>query len=309
MTRSPVSVVVLSYDRPAMLGDALASLRAQTVTPAELIVVDNPSPSSEEIRGALRRQGDVTLVTPATNLGFAGGMNLGLARVAHDVVLLTEDDIVLEPDCLERLMAVLGEQPTAGLLAPVIFNKESGSVRSAGGSLSLGGVFRHVVFDRVPDGMKARPVDFVPGAILLGRTRLLRTFGGFRDDFFMYSEDSDLCLRLARAGHPVLVCPRAACSHFEPPVRPESRVLEYHRFKNLIALYLLHASPAVWPEFTLRYGVGWLVRRPSQAFEMARAWGWAALNAPRLLAERFGWRPRSPLVAVAATVPGHTAAH
>src|SRR5687768_478675 len=75
-----ISVVLLSYNRLGQLRRALTSVLGQSICPHEIIVVDNFSPTSSHIRQYVARVGGVRLLTPDRNLGFTGGMNVGIAH-------------------------------------------------------------------------------------------------------------------------------------------------------------------------------------------------------------------------------------
>ena len=298
-----VSVVVLSYERPHLLAQALPTIATQIPAPDEIIVVDNPSTLSRDVDAVLRSHPAVRLVRPGANLGFAGGMNLGLREARGDFVLLTEDDVLLEPGTIAELEAHLASRPSCALCAAVMLNHERGSVRSAGMHVRLGGVFRQTVLaagepDPGPGGA-AVAVDAVPGACMFGRRRQLLGVGGFREAFFMYYEDVELCRRLVRRGWTVEVVPAARVRHFEPSgAAPSNSELEFHKMKNLAATYLLHAPTRVLPEFVVRYGLvvplrtAW--RSPASSWQHARAWAWVLSQLPSLWAEREAmlyWRP------------------
>src|SRR2546423_13014018 len=92
-----VSVVMLSYNRPAYLRRALESVLAQSHRPAEIIVVDSRSPGSDEVARVVKSScPQCRLIQMPRNAGFAGGMNRGLRACRGEWVLLTEDDLLLE---------------------------------------------------------------------------------------------------------------------------------------------------------------------------------------------------------------------
>lgn len=291
--RPNVSVAVLSYNRPACLAEALESIRAQTFEPHEVTVVDNLSPESEEVARVVGRFQGFRLFRSPSNLGYAAGMNRGLELSAGEYTLLTEDDIVLERDCLRRLVEHASAQPAQGLAAPVIYNRTQGTIRSAGGERTLGGVYRVKNYgEGEPDqGQFARPYDvgFVDGAALFARTEFLRGLGGFREEFFMYGEAVELCARVLKAGGRLTVVPGARVLHFEPPPRAnDSPEFSFHRYKNLFLLYLLHAPARNLPEFFCRYAGLGLARAAADGSlrPFLRALAWAARRAPALLKER-----------------------
>ena len=245
-----VSVVVLSYNRPLLLAQALASIAGQDRRPDEVIVVDNPSANSGAIAELVRARPFTTLLALEQNLGFAGGMNAGLSAVTGDYVFLTEDDLVLDPGCLGALEAAMARLGEPALLAPVMYNRASGTVRCSGGQLRLRSTYRLDVHTTLPP---AGDVSFVPGAALFSSRALWKEAGGFRPDFFMYLEDCELCLRLRRRGVRIDVVERARVHHFEPPNLPAPDHLELQKQKNLLALYVLHA-PLPWlAAFSARY--------------------------------------------------------
>lgn len=290
-----VSVVVLSYNRPALLREALASVAAQTHAPHEVIVVDNPSGASGEVARVVAEFGRAALVRNATNEGYAGGMNRGVERAAGEYVFLTEDDIVLERDCLRRLLSYAEEDPSAGLTGPLIYNKTAGTIRCAGGEFELGGIYRRKNYGEGEEdrGQYAEPfeVKCLDGAALLARTHFLREAGGFREEFFMYGEAIELAARVGKAGRRLVVVPGAKVYHFEPPARANtSAPFEFHRYKNLFAFYLLHAPARRLPEFFCRYALVALARacvgRGGNFRALLGALTWTARRAPSLLRER-----------------------
>ncbi|MET0626300.1 MAG: glycosyltransferase family 2 protein [Pyrinomonadaceae bacterium] len=262
MNRHPptVSVVVLSYNRPTCLGEALASVLAQSYANLDVVVVDNASGASAEVERIVRRHARVRLLRNPTNVGFAAGMNRGIEAASGEYVFLTEDDIVLEADSVRLLVEYAEADASAGLLAPLILNREAGTVRCAGGEFVLGGVYRKEIHGAgaADAGLFPRPFDvtYVAGSSVFARTDFLRGVGGFREEFFMYVEDVELCARVIRAGRRITVVPSARVHHIEPAEETGlAPHLELQKLKNFFALYLLHAPRRVLPEFFLRYAV------------------------------------------------------
>ncbi|HEX7956246.1 MAG TPA: glycosyltransferase family 2 protein [Pyrinomonadaceae bacterium] len=290
-----VSVVVLSYRRPALLAEALASVAAQTYRTREVTVVDNPSPASEEVARLVESFPGVGLVRGEVNLGYAAGMNRGIGLAAGDYTLITEDDIVLERDCVRHLVEYAEAHPETGFAGPLMYNKSEGTIRCAGGDFELGGVYRVKVYGQSErdEGQFPRParVGYIDGAVMFGRTDFWRRLGGFREEFFMYGESVELCARAAKAGKQVTLVPRAKVYHFEPPpganLSPE---FAFHRHKNFFSLYLLHAPARHLPEFFARYALLGLLRAARGGYlrPFLRALAWTARRAPSLLRERSG---------------------
>lgn len=295
MSAAPLaSVVVLSYDRPALLELALHSIASQTYPAREVLVIDNLSPSSPAVRDVVASFSGVRLVSCAANLGFTGGMNRGLAEASGEYVYLTEDDIELAPDCVDKLVAFLRDTPEVALAGPVMWNKRAATIRCAGGDFAFGSVFRMSVSgagERNLEAAKPFRTRFLSGAMIAARTAELRRLGGFHQAFFMYREDIELCARVQRAGRAIAVVPEARVFHHEPAEAPEPAALSFHKHKNLGALYVLHAPLVVLPMFFVRYVIIDGIRRllgNSAAFPTwAKAWTWVAVQSPSLFAERW----------------------
>lgn len=296
-----VSIIVLSYNRPELLRQALESLRAQTFKNVEIIVVDNPSPASAVVASVVSEFPSTNLVRTDHNLGYAGGMNVGLTAASGEYVCLTEDDIILERNCIETLVEYLAHTPAADLIAPIIYNKTAETIRCAGGELELGGVYRRKIFGAgEPDaGQFPEPfaVTYIDGATMFARREFWQRFKGFREEYFMYVDAVELCTRVAKSGSKMTIVPQAKVYHFEPPLAPTPTDLEFHKIKNFFSLYLLHAPARILPEFICRYailnGVRTLFsRKENTPREFFKALFWVARKTPWLLRERYASNDR-----------------
>jgi GT2 family glycosyltransferase len=294
--RPLVSVVLLSYDRPQHLREALDSLLDQSYENLEITVVDNASPSSAEVARVVSRYGRVKLIQNSFNKGYAGGMNCGIAQAAGHYVYLTEDDIVLERDCIRRLVEYMDEHAAADLISPIIYNRTERTIRYAGGDFVLGGVYRKRVYGvgELDTGQFQQPFDvsYIDGATMFARTDFWRRFKGFREEYFMYVEAVELCARVRKSGRKMVVVPQAKVYHFDPTEETPSEELEFHKVKNFFSLYLLHAPARHLPEFVCRYAVVNAVRTlmgrtgsPPRTFFKALLW--VMRKTPSLLKERY----------------------
>jgi GT2 family glycosyltransferase len=290
-----VSAVILSYDRPDYLREALSSLLAQTCRPTEIIVVDNNSPKSAEVAQVVEQYRGVKLIQNDVNVGYAAGMNRGIAEATGLYTYLTEDDIVLEKDCIRQLVDYMEEHPATGITSPVMYNKAAGTIRCAGGEVVLGGVYLRRTYDEHDRETKnlSQPFDvsYIDGATMLARTYFLQSTGGFREEFFMYVEAVEFCIRVAKARKKLTVVPAAKVYHFEPlPAANHSPEFDFHRYKNLFSLYLLHAPARCLPEFFARYvvltGFRAAFGRGGNMPMLLKALLWTLKRMPSLLRER-----------------------
>lgn len=296
MNGPTVSVVLLSYNRPHLLAAALEGLSAQTYANLDVTIVDNQSAGSAAVAAIAARYPAFRLIANPTNQGFTGGMNLGIRQATGEYVCLTEDDLILEPDYVATMVEYFRARPETGLASGLLFNHGARTLLCAGGTYRLGPVFQFRLIgegDRNADRF-AEPfeVPFISGAMVFARRGFLQQeLNGFREDFFVYHEDIDLCQRARRAGRSVVIVPGARGYHVEPPPGRTSDVVQYHKYKNLYAIYWLHAPASVLPAFVLRYGP-WAVLKalasgqPRDAQLISQAWCYVLPRIPLLLRQR-----------------------
>jgi rhamnopyranosyl-N-acetylglucosaminyl-diphospho-decaprenol beta-1,3/1,4-galactofuranosyltransferase len=112
LTTETVAVVVVTYNRAALLTRMLAGLAALDTKPDAVIVVDNASTDHTATVLAGVQDLPLQVITPAENLGGAGGFHLGMEAAydqGYDRIWLVDDDVVPAPGCLDALMAVDAE--------------------------------------------------------------------------------------------------------------------------------------------------------------------------------------------------------
>ncbi|HVS18234.1 MAG TPA: glycosyltransferase family 2 protein, partial [Planctomycetota bacterium] len=262
----------------------LEALAAQTHAIDELLVVDNASTDASEaiVRARAPRAAWVSM---GTNEGPCPARNAALERARNEWVLLVDNDAVLEPDVLEKLVAAVRAHPAAVLVQPrSVFADDPGVVHYDGGRFHYAGLFSLRNFS-VPiaqaEGRGTLEVDGAVSVALLARRSVLLELGGFDADYFILFEDLDLSYRVRLAGHAILSVEDALVLHrggtggisFRGAILYPRRRAFFHsrnRWIYLAKCYalrtLLVAAPGllvyelVWLAFTLRSGTfgGWL---------------------------------------------------
>ena len=208
-----VTAVIVNYNSADDIFECLDSLRASE-HPVELVVVDNASTDGSPDQ--LASLDDVRLVRSARNLGFGGGVNLGVRTVDPDgAILLVNPDATLAPDAVGRLVETLQSRPLAAAVGPLVCNPD-GTVQPSKRTFPTWtqaamhatiGVFwpgnpgtRAYVCADAPEDRPSR-VGWLSASVLLVRAEAFRDVGMFDERFFFYVEDLDLCRRFADAGH------------------------------------------------------------------------------------------------------------
>ena len=218
-SRPRVAAIVLNFRTPDDTLLAVKSLLASRCPIDDVIVVDNDS--TENARERLSSvQSQITYLLSGRNLGFSGGMNLGirhaLARGA-DRVLLVNSDMTVPPDCVERLERCLDTQ-RAGITGPVVLARsDPGCIASLGMAYTPGtGRMRHLGFGaRLSHDARAETsaVDAVSGCLMLIRREVFEAIGLLDEDFFFSFEELDFCFRARRAGFSTVLDGTAVAYH------------------------------------------------------------------------------------------------
>ncbi len=229
MSNPALTIIVVSYNTREMTLACLRSVFRETRTAFELIVLDNASDdgSAEAIRAEF---GDrVELMASTENLGFAAGNNRAAETARGEYLLLLNPDTVVLDGAIDRLLEFARKQPEAGIWGGrTLFGDGSLNPASCWSrqtlrslifqAMGLSSLFRRSSLFN-PEGMGGwnregiRAVDIVSGCFLLIRRELWETLGGFRDIFFMYGEEADLCLRARALGVRPMVTSAATIIH------------------------------------------------------------------------------------------------
>ena len=270
------AVIIVSFNSGACLARSLTSI-ATHAPGARVVVIDNASADGSTQHATLQDP-RVELHVNQQNVGFARGVNQGLATVSTEYVLILNPDCYLMPGAVETLEGELARHPECTIAGPQILNDDGSVQGSARGDPTLfTGLFgRSTLFTRLfPRSRLARQnirtdtdlvrrgesfsVDWVSGACFMARRETLAAVGGFDERYFLYWEDADLCRRLRNAGHTMRYVPTATVVHSGGVSSRGARALATQAFhKSAYTYYATHvarspiARAVAWVILTLR---------------------------------------------------------
>jgi len=271
MSVEPLVVcVVLNSSRRDDTLACLASIRAGAYRKHRTIVLDclSTDGSVSAIRAAFP---EVQVVELAQNLGYAGNNNVGLGLALErqaDWVFVLNEDTVLAPDCLSRLIEVGESDAAIGVVGPMVYHHDEPEViQSAGGRLSRRWEGSHFGQNEPDVGQFPAPrgVDWISGCAILLRRAAIEQVGLLDERFFYYWEETEWCLRAGRAGWRIVHVPAARLWHkgVQRNYRPPPSVT-YYDARNRLLLLHQHRAPLVarataWGQL-LRTLTSWSVR-------------------------------------------------
>jgi len=230
-----VDVVVVSYNSRNQLRTCVERLVG--VPGIHVVVVDNASPDRglETVRGL-----PLLAIQAGDNLGFAHGSNLGWRRTRSPLVLFLNPDASIDPLDVRQLAAILEQRDEVGIVAPRIVRADGAthySIRReprVASSFSQA-LFLHRLFPRAEwtDEVVRRPAayeepgchEWVSGACLMIRRSTLERLGGWDEGYFLYCEDTDLCVRVRSLGLCVAYEPSTVARHVGGASAPRSATL------------------------------------------------------------------------------------
>ena len=240
-----LSVVILNWNVRDLLDRCLASIRSSRYT-IEMIVVDNAS-SDDSVAMVRRQYPQVTLIANDTNRGFTGGNNQGLAAAHGRYVLVLNPDTEIVDESLDRLLDYAEANPTIGAVGPMLLNPDrsiqpsrrrfptvlTGFFESTWlQSLAPRGMLRRYYMEDISANV-VHEVDWLNGACTVFRCEVFDRVGVYDDvNFFMYSEELDLCRRIKQAGWRIVYIPEAQVIHYEGKSSEQAVAARHIRFNT-----------------------------------------------------------------------------
>ncbi len=224
-----ISVIIINWNTRQLLEDCLASLPGSSTSHSlETIVVDNNSTdgSQDMVR---QKFPAVKLICNDHNVGFAHANNQGIKASTGRYVSLVNSDVKVLPHCHDKLVEYMDAHPEIGIAGPRVLN----------GDLTLQSSCRRfpTLWNNVCDAFAFRRFfpnsaffagehmlyfkhdriifpDVLVGCFLFARTKAVQQFGLLDEEFFMYGEDINWCLRCWRAGWKIAFYPAAEAIHY-----------------------------------------------------------------------------------------------
>jgi len=208
-----LSVILVNWNSEKYLRECIATIYEWTHHVLfEVIVVDNASPSGNV--DALRKHfSELKLIKSSKNLGFAGANNLGFQHSTGDCILFLNPDTKLNSPAIDTMMGEIKRLPKAGVIGCRLLNADfSVQTSSIMKYPRIWNVILQIECLRLrwptlwgigalfTPGLPPTEVEAISGACMLMRREVFAQVGMFSEEYFMYSEDLDLCYQAVKAG-------------------------------------------------------------------------------------------------------------
>ena len=250
-----LSIIIVNWNTCSYLRACLDSIYAtigkDDKRSFEIIVVDNASQddSLDMVRALFP---EIHLIENKRNLGFAKANNQGEELSRGRFLLILNPDTLMHPLSINRLIEHLESYPFVGAVGPRTLNPDGSFQISAYRSPTLlseawrlFNLDRFIPLSQYPLTFFSSPnyhsVEILNGSCILLRSELIQQLGLFDEQFFIYSEEYDLCERIRGAGWQLHWLPEAVITHYigqSTKQKPDAMFLElYH---NKIKLFRKH---------------------------------------------------------------------
>ena len=191
MKNPKVFIIILHFGNPKNTEECLKSLESLEYDNFETVVIDNTK----------------------ENRGFAGGNNIGIKQALEkgaDYILFLNNDTVVEPSFLKELVKAGESNKKIGILGPI------------GGKIN----WLYTKGIHVTHNMKhiTKETDYITGACMLIKRKVIEKIGLMDEDYFLYCEDVDLCLRAQKAG---FLCGVASDSRISHKVSKNAKIASF----------------------------------------------------------------------------------
>jgi len=253
MEAKKVSIILLNYKGLKDTLECVESLEKLKYENYEIIIVDNHSEdgSYEALKDRLGNK--QVLIEAPSNGGFAKGNNIGIEYATHngaDFVLLLNNDTLVEENFLSEMVSCYERHENVGIIGcKIMYNGQRDTIWYAGGEID----FKRYYGYHYGEGQKDSPsfneekeITFTTGCVMLIPKEVILKVGSLPEEYFMYYEDVDYCLKVQKASYKIFYCPGATVYHkvsastggdespFAVRYNTRNRIIFMNKYKNLV---------------------------------------------------------------------------
>ncbi len=215
---SELSIIIVTYHGDDLLKQCLASLANACGSEPEIVVVDNSKSCDTE--AIVKAYSNTKYVASETNLGFAGGNNLGLPHCTREYVLLLNNDTIIYQDSFSPVIDYMKNHPKVAVAGGTMRLAKKGNVSDVCGIMYASLTCDYVCLQEAMPinlNLSPHPVLAVKGAFLIFKRTIIEHLDGvlFYDHFKSYCEEVDFCHRVWLTGNEVHFVPTPYVDHLE----------------------------------------------------------------------------------------------
>lgn len=230
-----VCIVLVNYNGYQDTVECIKSLKKIAYSNYKIILVDNNSQDVEKLKSDTWLNENAEVLCSEQNLGFSGGNNMGIRyaqRYHPSYVLLLNNDTEVETQFLEHLVNVAEQDEKIGIVTgKIYYHSHPEELWYCGGNYNCAKGFTNTMV--CVDKKEPCDVSFVTGCLMLIRNKCFEKCGLLREDFFLYSEDTEYGCRVLRNGYRLVWTPDAIIYHkVSASTGNNSKFQQYYLVRN-----------------------------------------------------------------------------
>lgn len=261
-----ISIIYVYYNTPKEITESIKSVSIATNNNYEIIIINNNSPKKLEVK---KIEENIRVINNDKNFGFGYACNQGAKFAKGNYLLFINPDTIFSKGSIDILLKAFSESRNVGIVGPKMIDANGKVLPTINSKIK----FPHAIViysflnkilknNRIVekfwlkkvDRSKTQKVDVVSGACMMIEKKLFEKIGGFDERFFLYFEEQDLCLRVAKKGYKVIFHPSSEITHFIGRSLSNKEKIEKY-FQKSRYLYMkkyFGVIPAMLTEISLR---------------------------------------------------------
>ena len=214
-----VSVIIVNWNRREDVIETLQKLKHVNYKNIEIIVVDNGS-SDGSSNALLEKFPSINLIALPNNIGCEDGNNVGILNASGEFLIFLDSDADIEPDGIAKILNVFESDNDIGIVEPRIIRPADNKILNEAKHWPIRNTFT--------------------GCVVAFRASVFKKIGLRPGEFFLYSSEPEICLRVIESGFKILHCPDIIGYHRESPVARANKLFYYLATRNTIWLIWRH---------------------------------------------------------------------
>jgi len=253
-----VSIIILSWNTKKLLKQCLGSIlnncksERRNKVVAEIIVIDNGSTDGSvkylrDLELKKYRNIELKIILNEKNLGFGAGNNQGMKAASGQYFLLLNSDTIVKNQAWLKMAEFMDRNPKVGVVGCRLLNPDGSWQPSCGYFPNLAVAFLMLFAEHWLGSLvrfspkKPKEVDWVMGAAMMIRPKVIEKAGLMDEGIFMYMDEVEWCWRIKKAGWKIMFWPGAEIVHFGGGSSPSGRKWPIvNIYRGLLYFYQKH---------------------------------------------------------------------
>ncbi|HAA64159.1 MAG TPA: glycosyltransferase family 2 protein [Thermoanaerobacter sp.] len=219
MIEPKIGIVIVNYNGEKYINDCVRSISESTYKNYMVIVVDNASTDNSIKNLEEEFKERITIIKNNENLGFSSANNIGIKYALQngcEFVILLNNDTVIDKDLIHNMVSTSLSNDNAIISPKIYYYNEPNKIWSAGGGINWKkGLSFHYGFNQIDKGQfdEQKEIDFATGCCILIHKSVFEKVGYLAEEYFLYFEDTDFCVRAKQKGIKIIYEPKAKLWH------------------------------------------------------------------------------------------------